>query len=379
MRYPATQTLVDQGLFGESPFTLIDVGCSGGIAKAWRVFGRGLRAYGIDPMLAEIEKLKAAETNPNVTYHAGYIGLPDHHPLVQRRGFAGPVGNSPWERLSTAWAMKLSCKGSDDNETKIQQNRWPETQLADPTTKVTLDDFMRTNQVEDVDFIKIDIDNDDFFALLSCEETIDSCGVIGFMLEVNYCGTDSDTDHTFHNSDRFMRKHHFELVDLSIRRYSRKAMPAPFVLPKFAQTTWGAPFQGDAVYLRDMANGLTQVNGSVSPTTKLLKAVALCEIFGLPDCATELLTVYERQLSEIVDVEALLDLLTPELNGRKLSYKDYIRVFSENPLAFYPVSEIHRSDESRGNDKESKKRWSHKLKKTLRNLSGLSRSGKPAC
>jgi FkbM family methyltransferase len=368
-RFPATQHLVDQGLFRDSPFTLIDVGCSGGISNIWRVFGKSLRAYAIDPMLAEIEKLGAAETNPNVTYHPGYIGLPDGHPIMSSRRDKSSVGNNPWERLSTAWAMKISSRGSDDNETKVKQNRWPETRLAHPSTRVTLADFIRTNRIDNVDFIKIDIDGDDFYALVSCEETINSSGVIGFMLEVNYCGTDSETDHTFHNTDRFMRKHRFQLLDLTIRRYSRKALPAPFVLPMFAQTTWGAPLQGDAVYIRDLANGSAQACGFASPNIKLLKAAAVCEMFGFPDCAAELLTGYDRQLSEIVDVETLLDLLTPEWNGRKLSYREYLRLFSENPESFYPQSKPQAGI--------GRSRWNDMLKSSLRCLAhGSNRSVK---
>ena len=355
--FPATHFLVTQNLFKDSPFTLIDIGCSGGISKSWRVFGNNLRAYAVDPMLSEIESLKTAETNPNVTYHAGYIGLPEDHPIVRSRGVTGTVGNNPWPRLSTAWAFELASKDNDDNDTKVRHNRWPETRLADPSTLMTLAEFIRKHQIDNVDFIKLDIDGNDFYALVSCEEMIESHGVIGFMLEVNYCGTDSDTDHTFHNTDRFMRRHRFELLDLTIRRYSRKALPAPFAMHMFAQTNWGAPLQGDAIYLRDLANSSGQTEPRQFSNTKLLKAVAICEIFGLPDCAAEVITAYRRQLSEIVDVDKLLDLLTPEFNGRKLSYKEYIDLFSKDPEAFYPAAKQHRG------------KWARRLQRNLTKLS----------
>jgi hypothetical protein len=327
------------------------------------VFGNHLRAYAIDPMLSEIESLKAAETNPNVTYHAGYVGLPEDHPIVRSRGGTGPVGNNPWSRLSTAWASELASKGNDDNDTKVRQNRWPETRLADPSTLMTLTEFIHKHQIDNVDFIKLDIDGNDYFALVSCEEIIESHGVIGFMLEVNYCGTDSDTDHTFHNTDRFMRRHRFELLDLSIRRYSRKALPAPFAMRMFAQTNWGAPLQGDAIYLKDLANPGGEAEARPFSNTKLLKAVALCEIFGLPDYAAEVITSYRHQLSELVDVDKLLDLLTPELNGQKLSYKEYIEQFSNDPEAFYPQS---GSPEPSGHKKN---KWTRRLKTNIRYLS----------
>lgn len=335
-QFPASHYLVSKNIFHDDPFTVIDVGCSGGIAKSWRVFGNQLRAYAVDPMLAEIESLRAQETNPNVTYHPGYIGLPADHPMVRSRGEGGTVGNNPWQRLSTAWAAELASKANDDNDTKVKHNRWPETRLADPSTLMTIGEFVRKHQIDNVDFIKLDIDGNDYYALVSSEETIASHGVIGFMLEVNYYGTDSETDHTFHNSDRFMRRHRFELLDLSIRRYSRRALPAPFVARRFAQTNWGTPLQGDAIYLRNIVDRGENFELCQFSKNKLLKAVAICEIFGLPDCAAEVLIAYREQLSEIVNVDHLLNLLTPEFKGQKISYKEYIGLFSKTPEAFFP-------------------------------------------
>lgn len=363
--------MVSQSIFKDAPFTLIDIGCSRGISKSWRVFGKSLRAYAVDPMLSEIEKLKATETNPNVSYHAGYIGLPENHPIVRSRGATGPVANSPWPRLSTAWALELSSRANDNNQIKVKHNRWPETRLADPSTLMTLADFIREQHIDNVDFIKLDIDGNDFYALLSCEDMIESRGVIGFMLEVNYCGSDSDTDHTFHNTDRFMRKHQFELLDLTIMRYSRKALPAPFVAHRFAQTNWGAPLQGDAIYLSDVANPGREAEARQFSNTKLLKAVAICEIFGLPDCAAEVITSYRHQLSELVDVDKLLDLLTPDFNGRTLSYKEYIQLFSNDPQAFYPTAKKHRGKWARRLQTKFKK-FSSRFHKTSRRTHAIS-------
>ena len=59
------------------PFTLIDVGCSGGVDRGWDLFGERLVAYGFDPGRHEIERLTAGETRPGVRYVNGFVGLPD--------------------------------------------------------------------------------------------------------------------------------------------------------------------------------------------------------------------------------------------------------------------------------------------------------------
>jgi hypothetical protein len=337
LHFPATEYLVKKNIFHDHPFTLIDVGCSGGIAAYWSVFGQSICAYGIDPMIEEIKRLKAAETNPDIHYWAGYIGLSANHPFMQKREARGrPVGNSLWERLSTAWALKLLSSTTDDDKTKIKLNRWGETKLADKSICIGIDDFVVREKISNVDFIKIDVDGEDFCALHSCEGIINSHQVLGFMLEVNFFGEACETDNTFHNTDRFMRKHGFELFDLTVRRYSRRALPAPFVLSRPAETKWGPPFQGDALYVRDVA-GISEHRPPFPMSThKLLKLVSIYEMFGLPDCAAELLTVWKKQLSHTVDVAFLLDLLTPELNGRRLSYQDYLESFSKGVPHFYP-------------------------------------------
>jgi hypothetical protein len=334
--FPATEYLVSKNVFRDHPFTLIDIGCSGGIAMYWRVFGKYFRAYGIDPMVDEIDRLRAAETNPAINYWAGYIGLSAEHPLMKSRGSRGPVGNSPGDRLSTTWALELLSKTTDDDRTKINQNRWPETKLADKSKCMGVDEFVAKNKISNVDFIKIDIDGEDFCALNSCEGIMNSQRVLGFMLEVNFYGEACETDHTFHNTDRFMRRHGFELFDLTVRRYSRKSMPAPFTLSVPAQTKWGPPTYGDALYVRDVAGTVEHRPPFPMSNDKLLKLVAINEIFGLPDCAAEVLTAWREQLSQVVDVTRVLDLLTPDVDGRRLSYHAYVETFSNDVTKFYP-------------------------------------------
>jgi Flp pilus assembly CpaE family ATPase len=48
-------------------FTLLDIGCSGGIAN-WHFLGDKLQAFGFAPNLEEIERLRGAERSINVSY-----------------------------------------------------------------------------------------------------------------------------------------------------------------------------------------------------------------------------------------------------------------------------------------------------------------------
>ena len=88
-------------------FTLVDIGCSGGISPAWRQFGEGLCALGFDPHVQEVERLRQAETLRGVSYAAAYAGLDQSHPFRKARGDRDLWGRNPWGRLSATYAAEV--------------------------------------------------------------------------------------------------------------------------------------------------------------------------------------------------------------------------------------------------------------------------------
>ena len=65
--------------------------------------------------------------------------------------------------------------------------------------------------------------------------------MLGVQLEVNFVGTGDDSEHAFHNTDRFMRRQGYELFRLDVRTYSTRALPARYVWPTPAETVTGRP------------------------------------------------------------------------------------------------------------------------------------------
>jgi FkbM family methyltransferase len=327
---PMLQQVVRRGAFSDDPFVLVDVGCGLGIDPAWRLFEPHLRVEALDPQLDEIERLRSEETNRHVRYHAALVGLPDDDPfLIKRReDESSEQAYNPWSRLSTAAATNAATRAGD---TDLEEtNDWQLRDLA--TRKVGLAEFLRGQGLSSVDFVKTDTDGSDFEVLRSFEEAIEPLQVLGCVVETPYVGSDSETAHTFHNVDRFMKRHGFSLFTLSVNRYSRSALPAPFTHSILAQTTWGQAIWGDLVYLRD---GGGPSLGEMSPT-KLLKLACLCELFRCPDAAAEVLVEHRDALEPLVDVDRLLDLLTPALRGRKVTYAEYLAAFEADPTSFYP-------------------------------------------
>lgn len=334
---PLTAMVARERLLRDDPFALLDVGCSHGINPAWREFEPDLTAHAIDPMAEECQRLRNAESNPNVHYHTYFFNLPATHPLVKARGDRPILGNLTWNRLSTAWAIELleRRKAQLSQQDILDHNLWQQASSIPTTPTISPSEFLQQHQIATLDFVKLDIDGKDYDVLTDLAPQMDQLGVLGVGLEVNYCGTDSETDNTFHNMDRLMRRNGFSLYGLTTRSYSRRALPAPFCYSVIAQTISGQPLQGDAVYLRDLCLPGNDDHTKLS-ATKLLKLACLFAKFGLPDCAAELLVQFDYRLKGIVDVETALDQLVPEFRGQRLRYREYLALFESNPEAFYP-------------------------------------------
>ena len=85
---------------GDARFSLLDIGCSGGIDASWRAFGPKLRALAIDASVAECERLQKAETHPGIEYVAGFVSDSSTAKVDLENGQASPLIFRMRDRLS---------------------------------------------------------------------------------------------------------------------------------------------------------------------------------------------------------------------------------------------------------------------------------------
>ena len=331
------------GSLASKRFTFVDVGCSGGLDPAWRVFGDRLRAVGFDASAEECERLTRMETHPDIKYVGAFAGLPTDHPIARL------AAGKPWffrdltPRTSYARFMQLrqeTLKASSLGE-KLRHNVWGMTKLADPNRPVIVPTFLKELGWSDVDFLKIDIDSIDFQVLNSFDGQFDQLGLLAARLEVNFFGGVGESEHVFHNTDRFMRARGFELMGLEIRTYSMSALPAPFAITAPAQTITGRPSQADALYARDPAAPDWADVGAAMTPEKLAKLAAIFSVWHLPDAAAELLVHFRGKLETLLDVDLGLELLTGQTQAQvgsksAIAYKEYIAEFEAGAARFFP-------------------------------------------
>jgi hypothetical protein len=329
---PMTDLLRERGVFDSHPFVLIDIGCAGGIDEAWRAFGPSLVARGYDVDHAACQDAQAREPFDDVRYQASYVGLPEGHSFVEHRlaEAARWPNTNIWGRITAGHLAAKQQGAAHVRPTRIAD--------PDPATVLGVDEIVQDEQLLTVDFLKVDVDGPDLDVLESAREVLGASQVLGVGLEANWFGSASRAEHTFHNTDLFMREQGYALFGVTVRRYSRTDLPAPFEYETYAQTRFGQPYQGDAIYVRDLAAHYEDYLANTYAADKLIKLASLYELIGLPDCAAEVFNRFEQRLGEFGGLEPLRDALTPSLRGERLTYRQYLAKFEAEPHLFLPSS-----------------------------------------
>lgn len=328
-----TQKLARHESFSSNPFVLVDVGASGGIPSYWRQFEPHLAAFGFDVLVRECDRLNREEANSAVRYYdrfVGWEGYRDVMPADVERDVRAAWSNQPFPRTSASrlqHAQKAPVAqyyNADDPEIVYTKQR------------TSLDAFFAERSDVRVDFIKVDTDGQDYEVLCGAQRVLDEHQVLGLLVEVQFHGILHPHANLFANIDRFLRERGFSLFDLETYRYTRGNLPGHFVYRLPAQTHEGQVLAGDALYLRDVAAPQYDQRWGPLSESKLLKLICLFEIFGLPDCAAELLELKRDQLEKRVNVPELLGQLTAEMHPGIGSYAQVNRRFTESPERFYP-------------------------------------------
>jgi FkbM family methyltransferase len=338
--------LVEKEKFKNEPVVFLDVGCSGGIDDVWRQFRNQIEVHAFDPQQSEIARLTEQEENPNIYYHPCFIGVTNDDTGKYRSSSCGGYFDpqEPWRRSSAATISTVALENQhQSNPIRPQSN--PINENLTPN-KISLDDFI--GQLEEgrnlygADFIKIDCDGGDLEALMSCQKNLSPLkSILGFMVECNFTGSADSYSNTFHNIDRLLKTYGYQPIVMSINKYSRSALPKPFMYDICAQTKSGPVIWGDVLFILDGgAIDFAQKTGRNLTNLKLLKLAALYDLFSLQDCAAELLINYRARLENEVDIDLMLDLLSKEIAPEFEGYKSYMQAIKDDPSMLFPKNEV---------------------------------------
>ncbi len=321
-----TPNLARSGAFER--FTLLDVGASRGIDEIWGVFGETLSAYAFDPLVAEMARLSAASPpGSKVKYFDAFIvrgsDVEDDRSYDLAVFLPRTSAIRAHEVAGSAYVRERYNMGVD---LQYSQNRY------------SIDEFVARENIKSVDFIKTDTDGFDYSVLLGSENTLRNCGVLGLAVEVFFDLPPHEEANLFSNVDRYLRSLGFKLFDIDVRRYSKDALPLKFRHGIPGQTIRGQVVWADVIYLRDLLSPESRDKIAPSPQD-IFKMIALFELFGLNDCAVELINLFSETIRHKFDVEQLRSVLLEEACG-VADYAAYIRQFEafmkERRFAAFP-------------------------------------------
>lgn len=213
--------------YRRKPITLVDIGARGGLQKNWRRARRYLDIIGFEPDKQEFDKLVAQSgQKARIINTALYDGRKrvDFY-LTKERGVSSLFEPN----------MGLLSLFPDAERFKIEETVSMDTD--------TLDNQLKLNRVNKIDFIKIDTQGGELAILKGSEETIKD-SLFGIETEVEFIEIYKGQP-LFAEVDAFLRARGFCLFDLRPFYWKRKSGMA------FGRAKGQLVF-GDALYLRDL-------------------------------------------------------------------------------------------------------------------------------
>lgn len=291
--------LVSKNVFANNPFKVVDVGARGGEEKHWHLFGNQIKIFGFDADEKETNKLNKLKQNINTTYF----------PLAlwENKGFKKfYITNNLASSTFLLPNKNFLDRFPDRKNLKVNKHIKVKT--------IDLDTWATENGINNIDFIKLDSEGADLFVLKGARRLLRG-SVLGLTSEVSFVQTLVNQP-LFGDLNIFLKSYGFEIYDLGLIRLLRKTMSNTGGASRTGQVVGG-----HALYFKDPVAKFKHKEWS---DINILKLACLMELFGLADCAIEIIQVFKsRGFLKNFKSNELLDLLATQVNGKKISYEKY--------------------------------------------------------
>jgi FkbM family methyltransferase len=238
--------------------------------KGWKIFGKNLTIYGFDadPDACEAANFELSQ-NPDVNW------VEKHIPI----GLGKSVGEQTLyvTHAPMCSSLYLPNEAFLSRFIGLQELAGLDFSLEIETT--TLDEFCKTEDITEIDFLQIDVQGADLDVLRGAKNLL-SRSVLGIQIEVEFSPLYTNQP-LFRDIDYYLDKFGFSLFDLFLTRQTRKRSPIRSQI-RAGQLLWG-----DAIYLRDLICEDCELD--LKTAKQILKLACLADILQFPDYTLELL------------------------------------------------------------------------------------------
>ena len=216
------------------PYVIVDVGARWGISDRWESLAPEVRVFGFDPDVNECERLnqEAAALGKNFVRYVP-VALGDSAKSVTLYNTVEPACSSiyrPIPELAETFT-ELGCTGIIGGQTIVLE---------------TLDEWCSTNEIGDIDFLKLDIQGAELDVLRGASATLASVSMLEVEVEFNpiYEGQP-----LFGDVDAYLRSCGFSLWRLDhLVHYSLAPPVAEETLAFFDSVPITSPRPGGQIY-----------------------------------------------------------------------------------------------------------------------------------
>lgn len=305
-----TEYLARIKAFSVSPLTVIDIGARGGAGKEWQVYRDQHRVIGFEADEKECERL-----NKSASIYERYYPIALSSTRGIRKFYVHPrhTPTSSFFDSDTSFLARFPGWQPFMSEKHI---------MLETTDFVS---FAKKNKIRDIDVMKLDVEGMEFDILRGLGKDFEK-KLICISTEA-YFRPWANGSPTFADLDTFLRARGFVLYDLPIFRWEKKSTsPYMFTDGIFGPTDRGQVVFTQALYLKDAVAELnTPRLRNDWNAERILKLASVMELYHLEDCAIELIKeATARSLLASYKADKMIDLLTPPINNRNVTYRQYV-------------------------------------------------------
>jgi FkbM family methyltransferase len=276
-----SQSRLFKQLTKSSPITLVDIGARGGIHQRWNLVSRDIRVLGFEPDMEECKKLNEKSGKNHIYFP---IALYNRSGTIKMNVVQSAASSSIYLPNFSLW------------------NRFPNSHELKVIKSIqvncdTLDNVLKSNGIQDVDFLKVDTQGSELQVLQGAKNALQNF-IFGIDVEVEFSELYKEQP-LFSDVDEYLRKSGFVFFDFvgKLGRVKRN---------KFSENvSKGQVLWAHALYFKDFLLD-KNIHSNYLNFEKTIKTIAIAEIYGFSDFALELLDFYNSK--KIIDIDVYKDI-----------------------------------------------------------------------